>query len=356
MAQVRISALTADATFVGTDYIPFVSAATPRTRRVTMANVRTQLLAGGTGFTAADPLNVGNAAFGVGGVGATSAQATINSGSGSPAEARLFFQRNSVLKGVIGVSGSAGGITAGSAADDLVVRSSQAILFSDNDGTNLRGRMSSGILQWGTTVVAGAAAGEVVVETAKYYRAANAAGTGTVPLIRVNTNDLQVGDGAAVIILGAPGTISGAAAGDVLMAQNKWLRGANSGSTGTIKLITAAGDHVQLSDGTTVIYVGAPATITGAAAGDAVLAQAKWLRGDGGLGSTVGLLRANGVHAQLGDGTNDVIWGKALVALGGGAAPTLGTIGGSGPATAAQNSWMKVLDSSGNSFWVPAWK
>ena len=52
----------------------------------------------------------------------------------------------------------------------------------------------------------------------------------------------------------------------------------------------------------------------------------------------------------------DVRWGAALVALGGGAAPTLGTIGGSGPATAAQNTWMRIIDSTGAAFWVPAWK
>jgi hypothetical protein len=46
----------------------------------------------------------------------------------------------------------------------------------------------------------------------------------------------------------------------------------------------------------------------------------------------------------------------ALVALGGGAAPTLGTIGGSGPTAAAQNTWCKMLDSAGAVFWVPAWK
>lgn len=46
----------------------------------------------------------------------------------------------------------------------------------------------------------------------------------------------------------------------------------------------------------------------------------------------------------------------ALVALGGGAAPTFGTIGGSGPATAAQNTWLQMKDSTGANFWVPAWK
>lgn len=41
-------------------------------------------------------------------------------------------------------------------------------------------------------------------------------------------------------------------------------------------------------------------------------------------------------------------------ALGGGAAPTLGTIGGSGPTTAAQNSWL-LVHLSGNPFFIPVW-
>lgn len=53
---------------------------------------------------------------------------------------------------------------------------------------------------------------------------------------------------------------------------------------------------------------------------------------------------------------SDIQWNKALVALGGGAAPTVGTIGGSGPATAAQNSWLRVLDSTGAAAWIPVWK
>lgn len=58
----------------------------------------------------------------------------------------------------------------------------------------------------------------------------------------------------------------------------------------------------------------------------------------------------------LAGGGGDIKWGKALVSLGGGSAPTLGTIGGAGPSTVGQNSWMRVLDSNGVAFWVPAWK
>lgn len=68
----------------------------------------------------------------------------------------------------------------------------------------------------------------------------------------------------------------------------------------------------------------------------------------GGGGATAGLL-------EMGAST-DFQLGKALVALGGGAAPTLGTVGGSGPGAAGQNSWARMVDSSGTAFWVPVWK
>lgn len=61
-------------------------------------------------------------------------------------------------------------------------------------------------------------------------------------------------------------------------------------------------------------------------------------------------------NLQLGGTATEIQWQKALVALGGGAAPTFGTIGGAGPATAAQNTWMRVADTTGAIFWVPAWK
>jgi hypothetical protein len=43
------------------------------------------------------------------------------------------------------------------------------------------------------------------------------------------------------------------------------------------------------------------------------------------------------------------------VALGGGSAPTFGTIGGSGPASAAQNCWVE-LTIDGTKTWLPAWR
>lgn len=75
-----------------------------------------------------------------------------------------------------------------------------------------------------------------------------------------------------------------------------------------------------------------------------------------GVAAPVALNAFGAGTVQLATGGGDIQWGKPLVALGGGAPPTLGTIGATGPATAAQNSWMRVLDSAGNACWVPVWK
>lgn len=57
--------------------------------------------------------------------------------------------------------------------------------------------------------------------------------------------------------------------------------------------------------------------------------------------------------AMTGTGVLDLRY--ATTALGGGAAPTLGTIGGSGPATAAQNSWLQ-LKINGTVSYLPVWR
>jgi hypothetical protein len=69
---------------------------------------------------------------------------------------------------------------------------------------------------------------------------------------------------------------------------------------------------------------------------------------------TIGVAGA-GTALNLGGGA-DLQWGKALVAMGAGGAPTLGTTGGTGPATTTQNTWLRFLDSTGAAAWVPVWK
>lgn len=97
---------------------------------------------------------------------------------------------------------------------------------------------------------------------------------------------------------------------------------------------------------------------TGAAVGDIMLGNAHHIRAaNAGGTAAISLIELNsGDVVVLSANANDIQWGKPLVTLGGGATPTLGTIGGSGPTAAAQHSWMRVMDSGGAAFWVPAWK
>ena len=99
----------------------------------------------------------------------------------------------------LGIESSAGAsIIAGSAAYDVVLKTIQAkdILFGTTNA--IRGRMTSGgIFAWGTSVITSAAAGDAVIANAKMLRGVNAAASGTIPLIRVDANDIiQVGDAA----------------------------------------------------------------------------------------------------------------------------------------------------------------
>ena len=100
--------------------------------------------------------------------------------------------------------------------------------------------------------------------------------------------------------------------------------------------------------------------VTGAAAGEFVLKNDSFaVRSVNAAGTnTFGLIAGDASDRVylLPNGTGDIRWGKALVALGGGSAATLGTAGGSGPVTATQNTWMQVVDSAGATFWLPAWK
>ncbi|MGH7743932.1 MAG: hypothetical protein ACREQ5_03820 [Candidatus Dormibacteria bacterium] len=71
----------------------------------------------------------------------------------------------------------------------------------------------------------------------------------------------------------------------------------------------------------------------------------------------VEMLRVDGANrVQLAGGGAVILWGTVHVALGGGAAPTFGTIGGSGPGTAAQFAWLKVVDDAGTTGFIPYWR
>lgn len=76
-------------------------------------------------------------------------------------------------------------------------------------------------------------------------------------------------------------------------------------------------------------------------------------------GNTFNNMTTASVSITAGSTAIDMQIVNALVATGGSSAAVVGTTGGSGPSTAAQNSWMRVMSMSGASstpFWVPVWK
>ena len=92
--------------------------------------------------------------------------------------------------------------------------------------------------------------------------------------------------------------------------------------------------------------------------GDVILKNNRYVQGldSGGtvVKAIVGLTSADRVSIDQSGG--GVQFGLAVIAMGGGAAPTVGTIGGSGPATAGQNAWKKEFDSTGTAYYIPIWR
>jgi hypothetical protein len=150
--------------------------------------------------------------------------------------------------------------------------------------------------------------------------------------------------------------IAGAAVAGPSLAFSSNLFRVAGGTSGIIVVSQDNGTQLGLINNAGVWAIGTPENIGTAAIGELVLGHAKAIRGSdsGGTGS-LRLVEFNNGRVLLSGSGNEIQWGNAAVALGGGAAPTLGTIGGSGPATAAQNAWLKVRDASGNARFIPVW-
>jgi len=71
---------------------------------------------------------------GAGGSGSTSEIMIINSGASG--QAATWYEQNSAIRGIFGLSNSSGGIVNQSVLGDFCIRSAQKMLFSANSGTN----------------------------------------------------------------------------------------------------------------------------------------------------------------------------------------------------------------------------
>lgn len=171
----------------------------------------------------------------------------------------------------------------------------------------------------------------------------NASGASTTnpPFIAAGGSDANVG-----LILSGQGT------GSLFLLTNFANRFTLTGAAGGAHpVIAASGSDADIN-----------VDIAGKGVGVIRLAQqmANFLSVSGAAGAAHPELRAAGSDANINlrlvpKGTGIVDFVYAVVALGGGAAPTFGTIGGTGPAAAAQNSWLKVRINATDSF-IPIWR
>lgn len=152
-------------------------------------------------------------------------------------------------------------------------------------------------------------------------------------------------------------SVNATAAGPSIAVSSNTFRLAG-GTSGIIFVSQDNGTQLGAISNAGLWQLGAPGSTANANAGDVVIGNNSNYKGANNAGNnTRKIIRINtSDQIEIAADGDDIRWGRALIALGGGAVPTLGTIGGSGPATAAQNSWMRVIDSGGAAFWVPVWK
>lgn len=114
-------------------------------------------------------------------------------------------------------------------------------------------------------------------------------------------------------------------------------------------LVLKAGSPTSSGNGNGITMTASAANTSGNGGGLTITSGAGANAGNGGdISLVTGAGAGAGTHGR-------VNFDQDNVALGGGAAPTLGTIGGSGPATAGQNMWLAVKIAGTLSF-LPVWR
>lgn len=184
------------------------------------------------------------------------------------------------------IAGTSGVLITGQNAGFLDLASgSTAIRFSDSTEVVERMRLTDGgILALGTTVTTGAAAGELALAHGKGLRVLNSGETSQIAVI----DNIAIGgidtvriakDANVPVTVGGVTTVASAAAGDLILANGKALRGVNAAGNDTHPLIALqSSNQIQIGNGSQIIAMGAPNSLTGATVADVVLQNAKALR------------------------------------------------------------------------------
>ena len=164
---------------------------------------------------------------------------------------------------------------------------------------------------------------------------------------------------------GQPLTLTG---GGVTVWGNLLSSGISASSAGAGSFLTASTAVTPLTLWSTSLTVfGTPQGITigttlqtGLAGGDIGIGVTNALRGVNNAGTNYVSLIAhstNNDEVYLSPNGSAIRVGVANTTMGSsGITSTLGTIGGSGPATAGQSAWLQIVSSTGGNFWIPIWQ
>lgn len=168
----------------------------------------------------------------------------------------------------------------------------------------------------------------------------DAKGSGTITIGGSSTGNIQFGGGAATERVGTVGANTSAlSVSATAFNTNPQLQVDTSAASVVTGLkITGAGSGAGVA--LAAISTAAAETITLDAKGAGPVLIGSVSTGNITLGQAGAVL---------------VNFARTVVANGGGAAPTFGTIGGSGPATAGQNGWLAV-QVAGTATWIPIWR
>jgi hypothetical protein len=178
-------------------------------------------------------------------------------------------------------------------------------------------------------------------------------------VIRNSTSDaadnsqLEITGGGAVSATGTRGALIQLAGNEHASLAGSVRIMAGNIANGEVQIYTGNTIRLQIFDNGAVSLV--PSTNPGVA-GDILIPNARSLFGRNNAGNgNIAMLNINSNDELfLAPAGGDIKWGRPEIALGGGASATLGTIGGSGPSNAAQNGWLRVINSTGSPVFVPS--
>lgn len=239
--------------------------------------------------------------------------------------------------------------------DRVLVTSSSSVPLVINNSTGTTN--IANFQDNGTTVFQIVDGGDVYMNTGKKLYLDG--GTNTYVVGATTTLDLAVA-GTVYFRVNSASTLTQIISADFAIPSTKKIFLDAGGDT---YILENSANRIQfVTGGTTLLDLNGGGSVINILAADLTIPATKLLYLDGGGDTTISESSANtmdfataGTAALRITSAQIIDFRNAVIALGGGSAPTFGTIGATGPATAGQNSWLKIKIAGTDSY-IPIWR